>query len=405
MIDTLRKKLIIFTMLALICIMTLIFGAVNIANIYRTYAQTDELINLIADNGGIVPGYSGIPEYSYMDKETEFETRYFTVRIDNFGNPVEVNLGHIASVTESEAVRYAQDIKIHKKTKGFKGVYRYIVTKTDNGGLIVFLNCRAEQQQIAALLLISGSVVVISILVIFIVLCLVSTRVISPIAESMEKQKQFITDAGHELKTPLAVINANTEVLEMLNGENEWTNSIKNQITRLNELIKGLLHLAKMEEKAEETVFEDFNLSKAVQEVAEPFKTMAIQKNKKFDMHIQPDIIMNGDENGIKTLVSVLTDNAIKYAPESGLIDVSVSQHGKTTKIEVRNTDPGTNETELNRLFDRFYRADSSRSRETGGFGIGLSIARTIVESHKGKISAFRENKNIICFSAVFINR
>lgn len=407
MISKLRKKLIVFTMLALICVMTLIFGAVNIVNIYRIYLRADELIMLIAQNGGMVPRFADerIINYPQVNEETEFETRYFTVRLDSYKNPVEVNLGHIASVSESEAIMFAQDIKAHGRTRGFKGVYRYRLEETQNGWLLVFLNCRTQQQQAFAILLISGSVEIISLIIIFFILCIVSRRVIRPIADSIEKQKQFITDAGHELKTPLAIIGANTEVLEMLNGKNEWTESIKNQTTRLDKLVKSLLQLAKMEERAEEVVFSDFDLSAAAAEAAEPFGIMAQQKNRGFTTHIQPGIRMNGDENGIKTLVSVLTDNAIKYAPDGGFVDVSLSIQGKNIRLDIKNTDPGTDEKELNRLFDRFYRADSSRSRETGGFGIGLSIARTIVEANRGKISAYKESGGMICFSAVFANR
>lgn len=407
MINNLRKKLIVFTMLALICVMTLIFGAVNITNMYRMYLRADVLITLIAQNGGMVPRFADerIMDYPQVNEETEFETRYFTVRLDKHKNPVEVNLGHIASVSESEAIMFAQDIKAHRRTKGFKGVYRYGMTELPDGWLIVFLNCRTQQQQAFATVLISGSVEVISLIIIFFILCIVSRRVIRPISDSLEKQKQFITDAGHELKTPLAIIGANTEVLEMLNGKNEWTESIKNQTTRLDKLVKSLLQLAKMEERAGEVVFSDFDLSAAAAEAAEPFGIMAQQKNREFTTHIQTGITMHGDENGMKTLVSVLTDNAIKYAPDGGCVNVSLLRQGKSIRLDVKNTDSGTDESELNKLFDRFYRADSSRSRETGGFGIGLSIARTIVEENKGKISAFKDKDGMICFSAVFTNR
>ncbi len=403
MINYLRKRLIFFTMIALTSVMTVIFGAINIVNIARLYDRADTLISIIAHNGGVVPGFAGErnADYPQFNEETEFETRYFTVSLDVNNNPTEINTGHIASVSEVDAAAYAHDIAVHGKKRGFKGIYRYGVSNTAGGKQVVFLNFRAQQQQIISLMMITGSVGLISLAVIMLILLGVSKRVIYPMAENFRKQKQFITDAGHELKTPLAIISANTEVLEMLNGSSEWTQSIKNQTERLDKLVKNLLQMAKMEESGEKIIFCRFNMSEAVKEAVMPFGTMAKQKNKTFATAIQPELMLNGDENGIKTLVSVLTDNAIKYADDGGKVNVSLEKQGKNIVLKVTNTSSGSENENLGRLFDRFYRADSSRSRETGGYGIGLSIAKTITERNKGKISAERINGEI-CFCAVF---
>jgi signal transduction histidine kinase len=220
-----------------------------------------------------------------------------------------------------------------------------------------------------------------------------------PFIESMEKQKQFITDAGHEIKTPLAIISANADVLELTGGESEWITSIRNQTNRLDKLVRNLLTLSKMEEGKIELVFTDFDISKAVLEITEPFKAIGEAQNKKFLMEIEPGIIFHGDQGSIHQLVSTLVDNAMKYSDEKGTIKITLSSSKKGIKLQVYNTVEELNIDNLDKLFDRFYRADSSRSRETGGYGIGLSIAKSIAEAHHGRISAKSEDGKSICFT------
>ena len=220
----------------------------------------------------------------------------------------------------------------------------------------------------------------------------------------LKKQNQFITDAGHELKTPLAIIRTNAEVLEMCVGSNEWLDSINNQTERLDGLVKGLLRLAQSAEIPEDTEQVTFSLSAAVRETAEPFKALAEKNGHKMHFDITPEIQYKGNAQSINTLVSILVDNAIKYASPGGEIFVSLARMGigtlKTAKLIVENDTELDGTDDPNRFFERFYRSDSSRARQTGGYGIGLSVAQTITEQHKGKITVSL-NKNRIAFTVI----
>ena len=249
-----------------------------------------------------------------------------------------------------------------------------------------------------SLLVAFGSLVVVTVLV-----AVFSKRAIRPAVENMERQKRFIVDAGHEIKTPLAIISANTEVIEMLDGGNEWLESIKHQTKRLSDLVQRLLKLAKMEDEViQEMVVTEFNISDAVADTAEPFITLAKSKNKDIELDIAEGLRFTGDEASVRELVSILTENAVKYAVENTTIKISLSRHGRETHLSVFNKGEPISEESLERLFDRFYREDSSRTRETGGSGIGLSIARSIVTAHKGSISTKNTDGGIL-FTAVLV--
>ena len=224
----------------------------------------------------------------------------------------------------------------------------------------------------------------------------------------MEKQKQFITDASHELKTPLAIISANAEVLEMIEGKSEWTESIRNQIGRMSELVQNLVTLSRMEEENIHTVFTGFSLSDAVSETAEPFGTLAESKGLQLQTEITGQITFCGDEKSIRQMLSILLDNAVKYAVKDNETEqkekkadrrilVSLSRQGNYAILAVSNAVEEMPE-KPERLFDRFYRADESRTRESGGYGIGLAVARAAAEAHKGKITAEKESEHRIAF-------
>ena len=223
-----------------------------------------------------------------------------------------------------------------------------------------------------------------------------------PVEKSIEKQRQFITDAGHELKTPIAIISADADVLEMCEGENEWVSSIKNQTIRLDGLVKELVTLSKLEEEHEMPKAQLFNLSLAVTETVSSFETLAKANNINFEYDIAKNVMLNGNENEVRQLISILSDNAVKYTTENGTVKISLFKSGKTVNLHMYNDCENIQKEKLDKLFDRFYRADSSRSRETGGYGIGLSIAQVIVERNKGKIKAESTRPNSVTFKITF---
>lgn len=410
MINQLRAKLITVTMIAVAIMLIIIFALMNIMNFYHTTQNADDMLAFIAENNGILPEI--LPEErernnrrdlpSQFNEESPYQTRYFIVQYDKLRNIIDINTSHVAAVTESAAIRHAAKALNSGFSSGYSNMYRYLVQDTDFGKIVIFLDCSLQLQSTFAMILTSCFIALFCMMAIFIVIFMFSKRVIKPMIDNIEKQKRFVTDAGHELKTPLAIINANVEVLELMNGSNEWLGSIKNQVSRLDKLVKSMLQLAKMEETSFTPIYGTFDLSKTFFETAQPFITMAKQNGKTLKVNSAQNVSFHGDENAIKNLISIFIDNAIKYSNEGGTIKASLKREGKNITIEVRNSADSIDETSLGRLFDRFYRPDSSRSRDTGGYGIGLSMARRIVESHKGKISASKINDHTISFRVVF---
>lgn len=417
MIKRFRKKFIIITLLTLAFVEIIIIGTINGINAYNQNKDADELLTVLEENNGSFPDMHGDKDSApgkpndndskpeppsdnrNMNVETKYVTRYFVVTVDSDNNIKNIDTGHIAAIDSSKAEEYAESALSSGKNKAYLGNYKYLISDKDNEKLVIFVDCRGPLKTRRQFLEVSIIIAVAAFAVFSILLGLISKKAVKPYIEAVEKQKRFITDAGHEIKTPLAIISANNEVLEMIHGESEWNVSIKHQVNRLSELVKQLVTMSKMDEDIN-PVFSEFNISDAVYDSASSFVTLAASKNKHAEIKVTDDLMYTGDEGMIRQLVSVLMDNAVKYADDGGEILISLVPHGKSIKLSVYNTCENPPEGDLNLLFDRFYRADSSRSRETGGYGIGLSIARSIVELHKGKITAKVENGGVL-FEAI----
>ena len=293
---------------------------------------------------------------------------------------------------------FASDVYGSSRKKGFYHSYRYKVADRSVGGkIIVFTDITTGIINAYKLLTQSLLIGAFTLIAMFILVFLFSGQAVAPVVESLEKQKRFITDAGHELKTPLAVISANVDVLELESGKSEWSTSIKNQVKRMNALVKNLLTLSRMDEERMHVVYSDFDMSATIKETATSFEAVAEASGKKYFMDIEDGIHITGDKSAINQLASLLLDNAMKYSSDNGSIHVILSKD-KNIHCEVSNTCDCIPQGNLDRLFDRFYRADSSRSRETGGYGIGLSVARAIAMSHGGNIEAIRDGDKLIRF-------
>ncbi|MBQ3427908.1 MAG: hypothetical protein IJH37_12345 [Clostridia bacterium] len=403
MVRTLRLRIIGVTMLAVSFVIFAIIFTINMLSSVWIIGRADDMLSIISEWNGTLPSNAdeiGNRVSFAVDSELPYRTRYFVIKADSDGNITEKMLGNIASVDDDEIDSFFEKTKdLKDNTYGTIDEYRYLVHYTPHGKMISFLDLSPDREALGIFTAASTLTGIAGLVFVLVIIIVASGRILQPFIINQEKQKQFITDAGHELKTPLAIIRTNAEVLEMCGGTNEWIESIKNQTVRLDGLIKGLLQLAKSGEIAEEQPVK-FSLSGTVNEVAQPFKALADQKNIIMHYDIIPSIEYKGNQQAISTLVSILVDNAIKYAPEGGEIIIALSHMGmgtlKTAKLVVENdTDIPASE-DPTRFFERFYRSDGSRARETGGYGIGLSVAQTIVKEHKGKITVERAGNRIV---------
>ena len=384
-------------------------GVVNFSNYREMLDRADEMTALLEQNDGKFPEEPSWheqddtetppakPENDEKDKsrfsvETPFETRYFTVTVDENGEVTDCDLDRIAAVDEETAEEYTQTAQQKNKTTGFQGIYRYRVTETEDGAKYVFLDCRREISNFRTVLVTTISVSLLGLAAVFVLVVIFSRMVFRPVEESIQKQKRFITDASHELKTPLTIIDANIEVMEMESGESQWTKSTRKQIQRLSGLVQQLVTLSRLDEEKGLEEKCEFNLSEAVSECVQPYESLAQTREKNLTLNIEEDITYTGDERSIRQLAGILMDNAVKYSSENGNITLTLKKKGKKIFLEVYNDADDLPQGKLDVLFERFYRLDSSRNSGTGGSGIGLSMAKAIVQAHKGKITA--ENKN-----------
>lgn len=417
MIKNLRKRFTIVAMCSMFAVLATIMVIFNVLNYNRFVDEADKTLQMIAENDGKfpsplnpekrpeVPGEKKPPEIGekeIMSPEAPYRTRYFSVWMDETGDVISLDLKNIAAVSEREAEQYAKEIFTSKGKKGFQGIYRYKSVQQKDGIILVFLDSRQELESFRTNLLTSLMVSGVGLLAVFVLVLIFSGIVFRPVAEGYEKQKQFITDASHEIKTPLTIIDANVEVVEMLHGGDEWTKSIRKQVRRLADFTQQLVTLTKLDEEGAWKERREFSLTDVIKESIQPFEVFAKTCGKTVVTEAEENIAFLGDEKSIRQLVSILLDNAVKYSLEKSTIRASLKKKGKKIQFEVWNETEAVSKGNLDILFERFYRLDASRNSETGGSGIGLSVARAIVESHHGKIKAQSDDGKSIRVSVVF---
>ena len=385
---------------------------VNLLNYREIVADADSILSMLQENQGRFPAMEQMDHSKEPDgdergsekrdsqkadgrkrpdiqsPELPYESRYFSILLGADGTILATDTGKIAAVDTSTANTYAIDVWNSGKTRGFTDCYRYVRSQEGENIRIIFLDCRRNLENCKKFLLISLAVSILGLYMVLALMILLSGRIVRPFSENYEKQKRFITDAGHELKTPLTIIQADTEVLEMETGPSEWIDDIRNQIKRMTALTKDLVYLSKMEEDQNRMEMLDFPFSDMVSEIAASFQILAGTQGKSFVINIEPMLSLCGNEASLQQLISILLDNAVKYSGSGGRIALDLRQKGRNICLTVENTAESITKENLQHLFDRFYRTDASRNSETGGYGIGLSIAKVIVNAHKGKISA-----------------
>ncbi len=425
MLKKMQRRFIMAAMAAFATVMLVLVVGINMVNYYRTTSIQDGMAaslleyeqrayehrgrrNFSADrkskenerrsSAHQEPDFPPISEMPGGGPEARFTTRFFAVFCDVSGNIEVISRDYIYSIDEETAKAYTKTVLQKDKEKGYYGDYRYHVRIDEAGTIVLFLNVSSALQFMKSLLFISLVIGFLSLLVVLLLVVFFSRYAVRPYVKNMERQKRFITDAGHELKTPITSIATSADIAAMEYEGDEWIANIQKQTMRLTRLVGELVALSRMDEEVPFPEKNTFSLSDAAWETAEPFAVRAKAEGKSYCQNIGENLTFYGDRNSIQQLISILLDNAVKYADAAGEIRLDIYRRRRKICIEVSNTCDLPDTAELDRLFDRFYRVDESRAAGTGGTGIGLAMAQAIAETHGGKIKAERTVGKAICF-------
>ncbi len=407
MIYNLRKKFIGICVLSFIAVFIVLFGLIYLITTLQTNTSLDRHADIISENDGRFPNFNEIIPGAGMpmtpdgfNRESPFTTRYFTVKYDKKSGSIYADTQQIYGVSKKEAEGYAQRAIKSGHMRGWVDDYRYKIYSTASGTSIVFVSGISAKENNRSFMLGTLSVFALCSVVIIILIIFISKRAVKPAQESYNKQKQFITNANHELKTPLTLIRANLDILESEVGESEWLSDIRDETMIMAELVNKMVSLARMDEEGTQLEMKEFCISDAVADTVSAFSPTAEKSGKRISLDIKSSLTYIGNEAAIRQVTSILMDNALKYCDTGGEISVRLTAERRPV-LTVENSYAAVGGVELDRLFDRFYRADKARTFGTG-FGIGLSMAKAIVEKHRGSITAYGIDGSKIGFKVNF---
>ena len=396
MIKKLRLKFVLVTTISVVLMLLSLVAAINVINFLELNKKADAMLSFIEQNNGVLPRPNKTDTLPHkpneFPREAMFDTRYFVVYYQGDNDILYTDTGNIYSATSKKASEYALEVLAQNKVTGYLDDYKYLNTRLNGMSAILFVDASRDIDLFRGFLTNSCIIAAAALLLIVIISYFLSPMAVKPIALAYEKQKRFITNASHEIKTPLAVISANMDIMEM-SGESKWISSSKEQVLRLTELVNSLVALSRMEE-SEEVQKSNLALSELAEMVAESYESIALSKGKTFTTHIEGELCCLGDEKSLSQLFYLLLDNAFKYSNENGTIALSLLKKQDKRVITVTNTVDAIEKGNHKEYFDRFYRGDLSRNSETGGFGIGLSLAKSIVTKHRGRMTAKSDDEH-----------
>ena len=404
MIRKLQRKFIGIVMLSLGIVIVILLGSINLFKYYNTANHADDMLRYLSENNGRFPDEKKLPSEKWdkpkpdgINEETGFKTRYFVIWLDIKGNVLRINTGHIASVSSEEAIAYGQRAVAEGKSNGYDGHYRYGVMSTADGSMVIFLDCSTELNSDRIFLLLSFAIGTVAFALVSFIAALFSRRAIRPFQEAMQKQQQFLEDAGHELKTPLAIISANNDVLELTDGKSQWTDSIRNQVSRMDSLLQSMLALTKLDMERPVLQMQSVHLSRLVSETIESFRILAQANQVVLTDSVQPGVDVTGDPASLQQLISILLENAVKYGiNREGKRIVNISVKEMEEEFIVRISDKGKG-------FPAEV-ADMLEKGDTVGRSIGLSnvykrMKSTYGEDGRIKISSSGDGSCVeLCF-------
>ncbi len=397
MFKSLRRKFVATSVASVAIVIILMASTLNFINYYKMGQRVDDSLYEASKSSALVTIFSDGEEDMIVTKNTASKTPnnngFSIAKIDENKNVIRSYRDDVLIKGKDDLQKLVTGAVNESSTSGYVGTYRYLKVNNDAGNLVLLLNTQRDLDSFHAFMRNSIIVSLIVILSVFILLVLISKKVIAPIQQSYQKQKQFITDASHELKTPLAIIRSNTDVLELENGDSKWTKNIQNQVDRLTSLVNSLVVFSRMEEK--DTVEKvKFNLSEALHARIDDFEELASFQKKHFNADIDNNIYYRGEQQAIVQLMDILLENAIKYATKETNINVTLKKNKKYATMKISNK-ANVKKGDLRKVFDRFYRLDESRNSTIKGYGIGLSMAKLITEKHKEVIKAYAPEDGI----------
>jgi len=405
MIKKLKRRFVLIIMSILGIVFLFIIAAINYSNYSYSKTHSEDLLKtLIENNGEVKPMNEPSSEtFKFALPRNDFEfDQFVTVKLDDQLKITEV-LGYKGTAELSDDwLTVVNAVLAESESSGNLDGYCYQLLENDEGFLLAIIDQRISVAMNRRTLWTSLFIGGVGLLIFFFIAIFLAKLLTKPVEEAFEKQKQFISDASHELKTPISVIAINADVLENEVGENKYLSHIKAESNRMDYLVKDLLTLARMDGIKNCDHYETFDLSQVIEGVTLTFESCAYELNKVLETDIQKNITLFGDPEKIKQLFSILLDNAIKYASDRGLIRVTLEMKNDERHLSVFNVGDGISLSERNKIFERFYRVDESRSKQTGGYGLGLAIAKSIVEQHEGKIWVEGESGQWISFEIIF---
>ncbi len=396
MFRKLKIRFILLASAAIVCILLTMIAVLNSVRFLQTNGEIQAVLNILSANNGDFPSVEETAESLQNDRitiDTIYQYRYFSVVYKEDKTLYSTNLDHLSNLSKEQALSYANKVIKDSRSSGVFKVgsqfYSYQITQDSKTKryLLVVLDSTNYLESRNDFFWLSIQLCFYSFIFFVLVVSGFSNFAIRPYIKNYENQKRFITNAGHELKTPLAIISANTELQELMTGENEWTESTKDQVKRLSNLINQMVVLARLEEQPDVTLV-DVNFSEVVKRVAGNFKSVIEKAGKKYEIKLQEDIHVKATEDELYELVSILIDNACKYCDEDGQIFVTLTKakRGKRARLTVANSYADGKNVDYSRFFDRFYREDESHNQKQPGYGIGLSMAESLVRIFKGRI-------------------
>lgn len=391
MTRTLKKRFIMFTMTAVSCLLLFIVLAINGLNGIMLERRSDMVLRTLMDADGAFHkmDFRRPPPFSPpLDMDRMRASRFFIVKTGADGTVSDINMEQISSVDAETARRYAEKVLRSGDTSGQVEGYKFAIKATGEDRLIFFMDNSEQTESFFTVLMLSCVIAALCWLVLLGIVIGLSGRVLRPVIEGMEKQKQFITNAGHEMKTPLAIIQSNNDAMALICGENKYNIHIRNQTRRLNVLMSNLLTLAKLDEGLPMPL-QPVSIKELANELLGVYQEQAQRRNVSFEAAVQ-DITAQTNADSLRQLLTILLDNAVKYTTENGRIVFSIQKEGKRIRVVEENTCDKAAEPDPEKLFDRFYRGDAARTQreDLSGYGIGLSAARAICENFGGTLTA-----------------